>query len=55
MATGRFDKFGPSQAGKSMKNKRGHEMVNETSPRPLDATILHEKNQRFLWYEWICE
>ena len=42
MATGRFDKFGPSRAVKSMKSKNGHEMVKETSPRPLD-TILHKK------------
>ena len=32
MRTSRFDEFGPSQAGKSLKNKNGHEMVKETSP-----------------------
>ena len=47
MAMGRFDKFVPSRAGKSMKNKNGHEMVKETSPRPLDTTIaiLHKQKR----------
>ena len=42
MRTSLFDKFGPSRAGKSMKNKNGHEMVKETSPRPLGTTVFEE-------------
>ena len=55
MATSRFDKFGPSRAGKIMKNKNGHETVKETSPRPLDTTILHEISPRFSWHQRFCE
>ena len=35
MRTNLFDNFGPSRAGKSMKNQNGHETVKETSPRPF--------------------
>ena len=55
MGTSRFDKFGLSRAGKSLKNKNGHEMVKETSPRPLDTTILYEISPRFSWYQRFCE
>ena len=55
MATGRFDKFGPSRAAKSLKNKNGHEMVKETSPRPLATTVLHEISPRFSWRRRFCE
>ena len=55
MGTSRFDKFGPSRAGKSLKNKNGHEMVKETSPRPLATTVLHEISPRFSWHQPFCE
>ena len=55
MGTFRFDKFGPSRAAKSMKNKNGHEMVKETSPRPLTTTVLHEISPRFSWHQQFSE
>ena len=55
MATSRFDKIGPSRAAKSTKNKNGHEMVKETSPRPLATTVLREISPRFSWHRRFCE
>ena len=55
MGTSRFDKFGPSRAAKSLKNKNGHEMVKETSPRPLATTVLHEISPRFSWHRRFCQ
>ena len=55
MGTSCFDKFGPSRAGKSMKNKNGHEMVKETSPPPLTTTVLHEISPRSSWRQRFCE
>ena len=55
LGTDRFDKFGPSRVGKGIKIQTGHEIVKETSPRPLDITILHEKTPRFSWYQRFCE
>ena len=30
-------------------------MAKETSPRPLDTTILHKKTPRFSWHERFCK
>ena len=63
MRTSRFDKFGPSRAGKSMKNKNGHERNKPPTSRYhrsarnfatilMVPTVLRVTNLKFLNFSW---